>query len=128
MTTTTPELKHTSPLVYQCANGKIEVEQFGWMEDAILLPGRAEEWVWEPDQHHGNAVTEELLERLHLEAEVIVLGLGNESKLRVSPEVLALTSAWGPNVFLANTHKAIVRYNELVQLDRSVAFLVHSSC
>lgn len=122
------KLQNASPLILQCSWGRVEVEHFGWFKDVLLLPGLAEEWAWEESQDHSAAVSIDLVESLHTAAEVVVIGLGMETKLRLAPEVLAVTAAWGPNLFLASTEKAVIRYNELTLFGKSVAMALHSTC
>lgn len=116
-----------SPLIYQYSPGTAEIEKAGRVDkDVLLFPGGSTFWSWkEEGRTHEDAIDAELLDCLAAESEVIVLGLGSEVGLKVSPEALSWVSASSRNVFLAATHQAVKRYNDLAQAGKKVSLALH---
>lgn len=121
----------TSPRITHISWGCIEVEGRDQpFKDAKLYPGGARAWDWnETGTSHDPGIqpadVEELVEH---GASVIVLARGMNERLKVKPETLDRLEEAQIETYVLQTEKAVERYNELQEAEKSVGGLFHSTC
>lgn len=107
----------------------MEVEGLGTGKDFMLYPGGGREWNWNETgtQHEPGVQPADVEELLEHGAETVVLSRGMQSRLRVSPEAIALLKDKGITVHIEETGRAAELYNGLAKHER-VGGLFHSTC
>lgn len=118
-----------SPRVLSLSWGSVETEA-GTFRDAKLWPGGGRGWDWdETGTHHEPGVqvadVEELVDH---GARVVVLSRGQQGRLGVPDETVAMLEEAGAAVEVHETQRAVDRHNELVDAGRAVGTLLHSTC
>ncbi len=119
-----------SPHIDRLSWGRLEVQgEERPYKDGKLFPGGSREWDWkETGTSHSPGIqpadVEELLEH---GVDVVVLSKGMLNRLGTCPETLALLEAWGIEVHVLPTRKAVTLYNRL-SAHWKVGALIHSTC
>lgn len=118
-----------SPQILEIAWGRMHVEDLGTGRDFKLYPGGGRDWDWaETGTHHSPGIqpadVEELLDH---GATSVVLSLGMDQQLQVSPATLEFLSERSVTVQIAETREAVRIYNKLAE-DTPVGGLFHSTC
>lgn len=119
-----------SPKILSHSWGRMDVEEFGSGKDFKLWPGGCAPWDWkETGTGHLNGVqkadVEELIDR---GCEVIVIGKGVFSRLRVPARLVRFLEGRGVEVRVADTKKSIQLYNQLAEQGAMVGGLFHTTC
>ncbi|MGB9757765.1 MAG: Mth938-like domain-containing protein [Candidatus Bipolaricaulaceae bacterium] len=104
--------------------GRIEVDGIPYAEDIWVCAGRIGRW-WRKEGHRVHP--EDLGEVLALSPEAVVIGTGFSGLVQVLPEVEALLSSRGIELFIRRTKEAVELYNALSQ-EKRVAALLHLTC
>ena len=108
----------------------MEVEGSGSGKDFKLWPGGCAPWDWnETGTGHLNGVQRaDVLDLIDRGCEVIVIGKGAFSRLRVSSSLIRFLEGRGVQVFTADTQKAVRLYNEMAGQGAMVGGLFHTTC
>jgi hypothetical protein len=119
-----------SPSVLELSWGHMKIDGLGVGKDFKLYPGGGRAWDWsETGTRHTPGIqpadVEELLDH---GATVVVLSRGMEQRLEVDPRTLELLADRQVEVHVVETHEAVKIYNDLVDNDRPVGALFHSTC
>jgi hypothetical protein len=102
--------------------------------DLMVAPTGAKEWRWtEYDVHHDPGITVAVIERLVAEgATTLVIGTGQEGRLRVSPAARSYIRDVLPpsiTVVIRQTPEAVAYYNRrILDKDARVGGVFHSTC
>lgn len=102
--------------------------------DLMVAPTGAKEWHWtEYDVHHEPGVTVAVIERLVAEgATTIVIGTGQQGRLRVSPAARTYIRDVLPpsiTVIIRQTPDAVAYYNRhILDADARIGGVFHSTC
>ncbi len=98
-------------------------------KDAKLWPGGAREWDWSETgtSHDPGIQPGDLEDLLDHGAEVVVLGIGMNGRMKVPDETLDLLRNHGITTHVLKTQEAVTRYNELRER-RAVGGLFHTTC
>ncbi|MEU9235593.1 Mth938-like domain-containing protein [Streptomyces subrutilus] len=120
----------TSPRVTALAWGRMEAVGLTPGKDLALYPGGGGEWDWaEHGTRHDPGVQPGDVHGLLAQgAEVIVLSLGMERRLRIAPETVALLRETGVEWHAEPTRAAVDLYNVLAAGGLRVGGLFHSTC
>lgn len=107
----------------------MEVEGLGAGKDFKLYPGGGRAWDWAETgtQHSPGIQPADVEELLAHGATSLVLSLGMEQRLQVSPATLEFLSERSVAVTMAETREAVRTYNKLAE-DTAVGGLFHSTC
>jgi hypothetical protein len=119
-----------SPRIKAFSWGSVEVEgREGGLRDAKLFPGGSREWDWgETGTHHEPGIQpDDVRELLEHGARVVVLSMGHNGRLQVSPETLKMLEERGVRVHKLPTGEAVELYNRLAE-NEPVGGLFHSTC
>ncbi|MET9609897.1 Mth938-like domain-containing protein [Streptomyces sp. NPDC006512] len=118
-----------SPRITALEWGRMEVDGLAPGKDFALYPGGGRPWDWAEHgtRHDPGIQSGDVRDLLDRGAEVIVLSLGMDLRLRVPPETLAVLREAGAEVHLAETREAVALYNALTGA-RRVGGLFHSTC
>lgn len=118
-----------TPRVLSLAWGSVETEA-GTFRDAKLWPGGGRGWDWnETGTHHEPGVqVADVAELVDHGAEVVVLSRGQQGRLRVPAQTVTMLEDAGAEVEVLDTADAVARHNELVDQERAVGTLLHSTC
>ncbi|CAF2329066.1 unnamed protein product [Rotaria sp. Silwood2] len=123
-----------SPLIQKLRWGHIEVKGFSSGKDFKLFPGGAEEWDWnKTNTRHVPGIQREDVEYLiEKGAKYIVLSKGMQDKLETSKETLDFfeknNMKLGVDYYIEGTREACEHYNRLVEENKPVGALLHSTC
>lgn len=108
----------------------MEVEKFGSGKDFKLWPGGCAPWDWrETGTGHLNGVQKADVEMLiDKGCEIIVIGRGVFSRLRVPSSLVRFLEEKGIEVLVADTKNAVQLYNEKAAQGSMVGGLFHTTC
>lgn len=118
-----------SPRILEISWGHMQVESLGTGKDFKLYPGGGRDWDWaETGMRHSPGIQPPDVEELLAHgATSVVLSLGMDQQLQVSPATLDFLAARSVNVEIAETREAVRIYNKLAE-DSPVGGLFHSTC
>lgn len=118
-----------APRITVLSWGQVTTEA-GSFRDAKLWPGGGRNWDWTETgtQHVPGIQRADVAELLDRGPEIIILGRGQQERLRVTDEALAAAEERGVLSEVLATQQAVERYNTLVEQGVAVAALIHSTC
>jgi hypothetical protein len=118
-----------SPQILEISWGHMQVEGLDAGKDFKLYPGGGRDWDWDETgtRHSPGIQPEDVEELLAHGATSIVLSLGMDQRLQVSPATLEFLAERSVTVEVAETREAIRIYNKLAE-DTPVGGLFHSTC
>jgi len=106
--------------------GKIIIDGTEYNSDCLIIGGSVKPNWW---RKQGHLLTPEDLEPvIAAKPKILVVGCGASGMMRFSKEVDKLLQEHGIELFSANTHKAVERFNELSKKGQSVAAAFHLTC
>ena len=122
--------KSQSPRIKSIGWGKIEIESLGTGKDFKLWPGGGRGWDWgETGTAHSPGIqvtdVEELVEH---SCDVIVLGRGVFSRLKVADETTDYLQSLNIEIVATDTKRAVQIYNDYIDQKVGVGGLFHSTC
>ncbi|MER6997702.1 MTH938/NDUFAF3 family protein [Streptomyces sp. NPDC000410] len=119
-----------SPRIIRLERGLMEVEGVTPGKDFVLYPGGGHAWDWAEHgtRHDPGIQPGDVRELLGRGAEVVVLSLGMDRRLRIAPPTLELLREAGAEVHVDETPAAVELYNTLTAGPRPVGGLFHSTC
>jgi hypothetical protein len=108
----------------------MRIEGLGAGKDFKLYPGGGRAWDWSETgtQHSPGIQPADVEEVLDHGATVVVLSRGMEQRLDADPRTLELLAERRVEVHVVETREAVKIYNDLVDNDRPVGALFHSTC
>jgi hypothetical protein len=106
--------------------GKIVINGKVHNSDCLIL-GNSVQAHWRRKQGHSLAV-EDLQSVIAAKPSVLVIGCGASSLMKVSEDISQILREHGIELFTANTHKAVARFNELAKKGENVAAALHLTC
>lgn len=101
-------------------HGKIYTEDILLKEDRVI-PG------WWRKHGHGCSL-DDIQEVLEPRPDVFILGTGNSGLLRPDPDLERALAALGIHLIAEPTARAILRYNELLRNQETIAGGLHLTC
>jgi hypothetical protein len=119
-----------SPVITGIEWGRMKVDGLPEGKDFKLWPGGGRPWDWSETgtRHDPGIQPSDVEELLAHGSTIVVLGRGQELRLKTSPDTLRLLEERGIEVHTEETRAAVKRYNELVQKGLPVGGLFHSTC
>ncbi|CAF0781719.1 unnamed protein product [Rotaria sp. Silwood1] len=123
-----------SPVIQNVKWGYMKIKGFPPGKDFKLFPGGAEEWDWnKTNTRHVPGIqqtdVEDLIEK---GAKYIVLSKGMRNQLETSKETKDFLEEKNMKLdvdyFIETTPEACKRYNQLVEENKPVGALLHSTC
>jgi hypothetical protein len=119
-----------SPRVLELSWGHMTIEGLGAGKDFKLYPGGGRAWDWSETgtQHTPGIQPADVEELLDHGATVVVLSRGMEQRLEVDQRTLQLLADRQVEVHVIETGEAVKIYNDLVDAERPVGALFHSTC
>lgn len=119
-----------SPKILSHSWGRMEVEEFGSGRDFKLWPGGCAPWDWrETGTGHFKGIQKaDVKELIDGGCEVIVIGRGVFSRLRVPASLVRFLEDRGIEVLAADTKTSIQLYNEKADQGAMVGGLFHTTC
>jgi len=106
--------------------GKIVIDGTAYNSDCLIL-GDSVQPNWLRKQGHLLTV-EDLQPVIAAKPSVLVVGCGASGLMKVSEKVNQVLCEHGIELFAANTHKAVARFNELAGKGKNVAGALHLTC
>ncbi|MGI8575000.1 MAG: Mth938-like domain-containing protein [Egibacteraceae bacterium] len=122
-------MAEAAPEITELSWGQVSTTA-GTFRDAKLWPGGGRGWDWNETgtSHEPGIRPADVSELLDHDPQLIVLGCGQERRLGVMKETLALIEQHGATVEVLESRAAVERYNTLAGDGRAVAALIHSTC
>ncbi len=114
------------PLIKSYSFGKIVMEDKAFFRDIIILPGKIIDNWWRKEGH--SLQLDDLKDVEDIIADAVVIGTGYYGLMRVDKEVIEYFKQKGMEVYMAETGKAVEKYNELVRKGKKVIGLFHLTC
>ena len=113
--------------------GEIEITLEGkcfTFKDCKLWPGGARSWDWGETgtEHKPGVQPADVEEILRNGAEVVVLGVGVFSRLKVCPETEEILKEQGIEYHILETTKATQLFNQLAKQGKKAGALIHTTC
>ena len=105
--------------------GRIVIDGQVYRQDVILLPDRVLPNWWRVEGH--SLTLEDLQQALSCSPQVLVIGLGNYSRMKVPEETRKKVEADGIQLLALETGEACETYNQLREQEHVVAAL-HLTC
>jgi len=106
--------------------GKIVIDGTAYNSDCLIL-GDSVQAHWRRKQGHLLAV-EDLEPIIAARPATLVVGCGASGLMKVSEDLSQVLREHGIELFTANTHKAVSRFNELAGKGENVAGALHLTC
>ncbi len=114
------------PLIKSYSFGKIIIDGEVYTHDIIILPDRIIDNWWRKEGHYLQL--DDLKDIGEIIADAAVIGTGYYGLMRVDKEVIEYFKEKGMEVYVAETRKAVEKYNELVKKGKKVIGLFHLTC
>jgi len=106
--------------------GKIVIDGTAYNSDCLIL-GNSVQANWRRKQ--GHLLTFEDLEPIiTARPSALVVGCGTSGLMKVSEDLNQILLEHGIELFTANTHKAVARFNKLAEKNENVAAALHLTC
>jgi hypothetical protein len=106
--------------------GKIVIDGTAYNSDCLIL-GDSVQANWR--RKHGHLLTvEDLQSVIAIKPLVLVVGCGASGLMKVSENIGQILQQHGIELFTANTHKAVARFNELAGKGENVTAALHLTC
>lgn len=106
--------------------GKIVIDGKAYDKDCLIV-GDCVHANWWRKQGHVLAV-EDLQVVLEAKPAVLVVGCGSPGLMKVSDDARQTLQQEGIELIVIDTHKAIVRFNELAEKGKNIAAALHLTC
>jgi hypothetical protein len=106
--------------------GKIVIDGTAYNSDCLILGGSVRPNWW---RKQGHLLTvEDLKPVIAAKPSILVVGCGASGMMKVSENIDEMLQEQGVELFAANTHKAVERFNELAGKGENVAGALHLTC
>lgn len=106
--------------------GKIVIDGTAYNSDCLILGGSVQANWW---RKQGHLLTpEDLQPVVAAKPSILVVGCGASGMMKVSENISQDLLKHGIELFTANTHKAVARFNELTKKGVNVAGALHLTC
>jgi hypothetical protein len=106
--------------------GKIVIDGKAYNSDCLII-GDSVQPNWWRKQGHLLAV-EDFKPIIAAKPSILVVGCGASGTIKVSENIRQLLREQSIELFAANTHKAVERFNELASKGENVAGALHLTC
>ena len=106
--------------------GKIVIGGTAYNSDCLIL-GNSVQANWRRKQGHLLTI-EDLQSVIAAKPSVLAVGCGASGLMKVSEDIDQVLCEHGIELFAANTHKAVARFNELSGKGEIVAAALHLTC
>jgi hypothetical protein len=106
--------------------GKIVIDGKAYDSDCLIL-GDSVRSNWWREQGHLLAV-EDLQPVIAFQPSILVVGCGASGMMKVSENIGQVLHERDIELFTANTHKAVAKFNELSKKGENVAAALHLTC
>jgi hypothetical protein len=106
--------------------GKIVIDGTVYNSDCLIL-GDSVQPNWWRKQGHLLAV-DDLQSVIASKPSILVVGCGASGMMKVSENIEQVLQEQGIELFVASTHKAVERFNELAGKGENVAGALHLTC
>ncbi|WP_030159948.1 MTH938/NDUFAF3 family protein [Glycomyces sp. NRRL B-16210] len=118
-----------SPMILSIEWGRMEIARLGVGKDFMLYPGGGKPWDWRESgtEHDPGIQPSDVQYLIDRGAELIVLSLGMERRLRIDPATIELLERLDIPYRAAETSEAVALYNESIP-SVQVGGLFHSTC
>lgn len=114
-----------SPFIEEYRFGRIVIDGQVYVKDVIILPDQVHPNWWRADGHR--LAYEDLLSVVDEPLDVLVIGIGSNSRMRVPQGVLQKIENRGIRPVVMPTDKACDTYNRLCKTEKAAAAL-HLTC
>jgi len=106
--------------------GKIVINGTAYNSDCLIF-GNTVQANWRRKQ--GHLLTAEDLESIiAAKPATVIVGRGAAGMMKVSEDIDQVLREHGTELFTANTHKAVARFNELAEKGENVTAALHLTC
>ena len=106
--------------------GRIVIDGTAYSSDCLILGGSVRPDWW---RKQGHLLTvEDLKPVIAARPSILVVGCGASGMMRVSENIGQVLREQGIELFVASTHKAVERFNELADKGENVAGALHLTC
>ncbi|MGD8553230.1 MAG: Mth938-like domain-containing protein [Anaerolineales bacterium] len=105
--------------------GKIEIDGRSYSKDVIIYPDRVRPEWWRERGHY--LVPEDLQEIFSVEGDVLIIGQGAYSRMKVPEETRQKIEEQGFKLHVLGTNEAVDLYNQRRDQERVIAAL-HLTC
>ena len=113
------------PQIRSCKFGTVEIDGKEYRQDVILLPNRVIPNWWRKEGH--SLCLEDLQTVLAETPEILIVGLGHDSRMRIPDETKDLLREANIELQALPTAEACERYNQIARSRRTIAAL-HITC
>jgi hypothetical protein len=106
--------------------GKIVIDGTAYNSDCLILGGSVRPNWW---RKQGHLLTvEDLKPVIAAKPSILVVGCGASGMMKVSEHIDEMLREHSIELFAADTHKAVERFNELAGKGKNVAGALHLTC
>ena len=106
--------------------GKIVIDGTAYNSDCLILGDSVQPNWWRKQGHL--LIPEDLQHVITAKPSILVVGCGASGLMKVSDDIGQILREHGIELFAANTHKTVVRFNELAEKGENVAAALHLTC
>ena len=106
--------------------GEIVIDGKAYSSDCLIIGDSVQPNWW---RKQGHLLTDEDLKPvIAAKPSILVVGCGASGMMRISEGIEQVMNEHGIEMFAANTHKAVARFNELSGKGQNVAGALHLTC
>lgn len=109
-----------------CKFGEITIEGKDYTSDVIIYPDRVDATWWRKEGHRLQR--EDIQEIIQAAPQYLVVGTGQDNRMKIDPQVKSLLEQKGIRLFAAATLEACKIYNDLIKDKKSVISALHLTC
>ena len=106
--------------------GEIVIDGKVYSSDCIIIGDSVQPNWWRKQGHLLTA--DDLNPIIAVKPSILVVGCGASGMMRISDGIEQVMNEHGIEMFAASTHKAIARFNELIEKGQNVAGALHLTC
>ena len=106
--------------------GEIVIDGKVYSSDCIIIGDSVQPNWW---RKQGHLLTvEDLKPVIVAKTSILVVGCGASGMMRISDGIEQVMNEHGIEMFAASTHKAVEKFNELIEKGQNVAGALHLTC
>jgi hypothetical protein len=106
--------------------GKIVINGKAYSSDCLIISDSVQPNWWRKQGHLLTA--DDLKSIIAVKPSILVVGCGASGMMKISESIEHVMNEHGIEMFAANTHKAVAKFNELVGKGQNVAGAMHLTC
>ncbi|MFQ5957044.1 MAG: Mth938-like domain-containing protein [Candidatus Brocadiales bacterium] len=106
--------------------GNIRIDGRDYSSDVIIYPDRVDSSWWRKEGHRLQH--EDILDILQAAPQILIVGTGQDGRMKVDAQLKALLAQKGIELFAAITPEACRLHNDLLEGNKTVVTALHLTC